>query len=66
MNEATTKTVHGYFGPKQVTRDEFVKQWTSHFGEAMHLADTTAEFDELQGMKQRIAELAGAKWDRIK
>jgi nitrate/TMAO reductase-like tetraheme cytochrome c subunit len=60
-----TKTVDGFFGPKQVTRAEFVAQWASHFGQTLHLCATTAEFDELEKMKKRILELAGAQWDRI-
>jgi hypothetical protein len=61
----TTKTVQGYFGPKQVTREQYVKQWTDHFGEVYHLTSTTAEYDELTAMKARIADLAGQKWDGL-
>jgi hypothetical protein len=63
--EAATKTVAGFFGPKQVTREEFVKEWTSHYGQVFHLAKTTAEYDELFAFKQRIAALAGAQWDKL-
>lgn len=66
MNDEATKTVEGHFGPKQVTRNEFVKQWTTHFGQVFHLAATPAEFDELQAVKQRIAQLAGNRWDQLK
>lgn len=62
----TTKTVDGYFGPKQVTRDEFVTQWVSHFNQTLHLADNVAELEELDTMALRIKALAGAKWDRMK
>lgn len=60
-----TKTVEGTFGPKQITRDDFVKRWTEHFGEVLWLANSTAEYEELRAMKRRIAELAGAAWERI-
>ena len=61
-----TKTVEGYFGkPKQITRDDFVKRWTEHFVEVFSLANSTAEYEELKAMKARIAELAGAAWERI-
>lgn len=61
-----TKTVSSYFGDKQVTREEYVKQWTSHFGQLFHLAMTTREFDELEVMKIRIVEMAGNRWDQLK
>jgi hypothetical protein len=61
-----TKTVDGYFGkPRQITREDFIKRWGGHFNEALHLADNTAQYEELQHMGQRIRELAGAAWDRI-
>lgn len=64
--EMNTKTVAGYFGPKQVTREAFVAQWVEHFQQVYHLSDTTAEFTELRTMRDRIAELAGSKWDKLK
>lgn len=64
--EKDTKTVEGYFGPKQITREAFTAQWVDHFQQIYHLADTTAEFDELQAMKDRLAVLAGQKWDKLK
>lgn len=63
--EMNTKTVDGYFGPKQVTREAFVKQWVEHFQQFYHLADTTAQFDDLKTTQLRIAALAGQKWDRL-
>ncbi len=64
--EANTKTVDGYFGPKQITREAFTAQWVEHFQQMYHLAETTAEFDELTTMKFRLAVLAGQKWDKLK
>ncbi len=61
-----TKQVDGYFGPKQVTRAEFVAQWVQHFNQVLHLADNVAQLEELDTMSLRISELAGAKWDRLK
>jgi hypothetical protein len=62
----TTKTVSGYFGDKQVTKEEFVKQWHTQFVQFLHLANTGKELDELDMMMHRIDELAAAKWDAIK
>lgn len=64
--ETNTKTVDGYFGPKQVTREAFVAQWVEHFQQVYHLANTTAEFTELRTMRDRIADLAGLKWEGLK
>lgn len=61
-----TKTVEGTFGPKRITRDEFIKRWTtSHYGQFYWLANTLAEMEELKRYEARIAEIAGAAWDRI-
>lgn len=61
-----TKTVESFFGPKQVTREEFVKQWRSEFNQYMYLASSTDELNELAQMQSRIAAMAGTTWDRIK
>lgn len=66
MNDKQTKTVQGYFGEKQVTKEEFVKQWHEQFVQFLHLANTGSELDELDMMMRRIDELAGNKWDAIK
>jgi hypothetical protein len=60
-----TKTVAGYLGPKQVTREQFVKQWADHFSEFYHLPETSEEFSSMQAMKTQIAEMAGRKWDAL-
>lgn len=62
----TTKTVEGYFGPKQVTREQFVTQWKDSFWQFFHLTNTTDEFKEFEVMRERIAVLAGMKWDNLK
>ena len=65
MTTTATKTVEGTFGPKQITREDFVKRWTSHFSQIFLLADTTSEYEELKNMSVRLEQLAGAAWDRI-
>lgn len=64
LTDEQTKEVDGYFGPKQVTRAEFVRQWTMHFGQVFHLADSNAELKELAAMEARISEMAGVRWDQ--
>lgn len=61
-----TKTVHGHFGPKQITRDDFIKQWKDHFGQCYNLCEQTGDFKEIDAMKERIAEMAGRNWDNLK
>lgn len=62
----TTKTVQGFFGPKQVTREEFIKEWTSHFMEFYSLCETTQDFAELDAIKVKMIDLAGKRWDSMK
>lgn len=64
MTQAT-KIIEGYFGPKQITRDEFIKRWTGHFSELFYLARSSEELTELTVVSKRIADMAGDKWDKI-
>ena len=57
----TTKTVEGTFGPRQVTRDEFVNRWAGHCDQMFHLAHTTAQYHELQ----HAAARQGTVWTSV-
>jgi len=61
-----TKTVYDYFGPKQITRAEFIKQWVDHFQQFYHLGENVDQLNQLAAMQTRITELAGRKWDDLK
>lgn len=61
----TRKTVEGYFGPKQLTREEYTKRWTDHARELFSLSNTANDHNEIQTMIARVSVLAGASWDRI-
>lgn len=63
--KVVSKTVEGTFGPKKITREDFVKRWSGHFDQMFNLANTTAEYEEMKKMSERVRELAGASWDRI-
>jgi len=63
---STTKTVEGYFGPKEVTREAYVSEWVQHFQQVTHLAGNMADLAELGKMSDRVAEMAGKKWDSLK
>lgn len=63
---SATKTVGGYFGPKQVTQDEFVAQWTQHFDQFYTLPNTRDALEELDRMKARISAMARERWNNIK
>lgn len=64
--EEATKTVEGFFGPKQMTKAEFVKQWADHFAQVAYLTNSHAEALEVMAMQERIKAMAAAKWDNLK
>lgn len=68
MEQATvnTKTVDGYFGPKQVTRDEFVKQWKNSVNELFYVTTTRDDHERVLAIQATAAEMAGRKWDELK
>lgn len=64
--EMNTKTVEGYFGQKQVTRDEFVKQWKSSVNELFYVTTTRDDHERVLAIQASVAEMAGRKWDELK
>lgn len=67
QTQAPTKTVEGTFGPKQITREEFVKRWASQVIEiSFGLAQTSADYKALEAVKAQVEEMAGRKWDGLK
>lgn len=63
---AQTKTVQGTFQPQQISREDFIKRWASHYAQLYFLADTTADYDRLVALGKEVCEMAGKAWDRIK
>lgn len=61
-----TKTVQGTFGPKQITKDEFVKQWTNSIAEIGYICETGDDYRTLQAMQEQVRKLAERKWEMIK
>jgi hypothetical protein len=63
----TTKTFKAWFGDKEVTREEFVREWvetTYQYGH-LFLANSDAP-EKLVAFQNTIAELAGMEWDNSK
>ena len=57
--DTNTKTVEGYFGPKQITRDDFIKRWAGLVGDAYSLANTSADIAELDKNEGTRREAGG-------
>ena len=63
MTQPKTIEVGGFFGPKQITREDFVKQWTDHVNQLHRLSFD--HFDEFCKIAGRVSEIAGQEWDRL-
>ncbi len=66
MSDGITKTVQSFFGPKEITREEFIKQWKDQFTQFFQLSDTVEEFKEFKGVQHNIERMAARKWDMMK
>ena len=53
-----TITVDGFFGEKQVTREDFINQWVDHAAQLSSL-----DFEFWLELKPQVTELAGQKFD---
>lgn len=60
-----TKIVEGTFGPKQVTRDEFVRRWENSVVEVGHLCQTTEDYQTYEAIRSQVREMALRKWETI-
>ena len=58
-----TITVAGHFGDKQVTKEQFVGEWSSHMRELNSLSwDHMEEFAVMRG---RVEEIAADGFERV-
>lgn len=66
MSEAT-KTVKGYFGDIQLTREAFCKRWVDTVSDLTHLADwnNSEECQRVADTKDWVYSMAGRKWDNM-
>lgn len=60
-----TKTVQGYFGDKQVTRAEFISQWTNTTHQYWHIAVTGDDAEKVDTILALVKEMAAKKWDAM-
>lgn len=60
-----TKEVQGFFGPKQVTREDFIKQWRTHAADVYSLTLTTEDYEAVKALLNTVAEMAGRKFDAM-
>ena len=66
MKEPTI-TVAGYFGDKEVTRDEFINTWRTHVAELKRLPhyDDLIAMEVVNKMIDAVIDMAGKEFDRI-
>ncbi len=64
MSEPTIE-VNGFFKPKQVTREEFVKQWSELVGDLYNIANTPTHIADVAAMVIQVRNIAGAEFDRV-
>lgn len=58
-----TKTFDGFFGPKQVTKDEFIKQWLDTTHQYSSLFYRLGKGDELISFQCDLEDAAAKAWD---
>jgi hypothetical protein len=61
-----TKTLRTWFGDKQVTRDEFIKEWLEETMKFSALFGADPTLSAYLEFRDAVAEQAGKKWDAIK
>ena len=65
MNINSTITVEGFFGEKQMTKEEFVKVWVDQAGELIKLDYSRDWQDKVIEMKQTVCEKAINEFERM-
>lgn len=59
-----TKTFDGFFGPKEVSRKEFINQWIGTTGQYASLFYPEEMGEELLKFQQALEKVAGKAWDK--
>lgn len=62
----TTKTVDSYCGEKQVTKAEFVNQWTQTTHQYWSLAIGGTDGEVIDSILASVKALAEKKWESLK
>jgi hypothetical protein len=58
-----TVTVQSIFGPKEITRQQFVEEWRDHMRQLYGLS--AAHFEEFAEMVLRVEDIARSEFDRL-
>ncbi len=61
-----TKTFDGFFGPKEVSRKEFIDKWIGTTGQYASLFYPAEMGEELLKFQQALQDVAGKAWDNHK
>ena len=58
-----TKTFDGFFGPKEVSRKEFIDQWLKTTHQYTQMFFSADEGTKLMAFQGELIEVAGKAWD---
>ena len=59
-----TKSFDSFFGVKQVSREDFIKQWVETTKQYTSLFYSNGDGDKLLDFQFKLQELAGKAWDK--
>jgi hypothetical protein len=65
MSEERTITVTGYFGDKQMTKEEYVKVWREHVGELLRIDYSDEWTREVTAIADKVIKRVEGEFDRM-
>lgn len=60
-----TVKINTFFGEKEVTKDDFIKQWSDTINQIYYLADDRESYDKVKTFQKLVETLSGEKFERI-
>ena len=63
-NAEPTIPVNGYFGEKEINREDFIKRWVDHAKEFNKLSYQEEDQFFLRALVDRVASIAAKEFDR--
>lgn len=65
MTNIRTITVNGHFEERQITKIEFVRQWSSHAKELYLLASEAVAATEIGEIVEKVEDMATREFERL-